>query len=120
MRPISKPMCANRFLLAAFFSGIAALGFFLAPAFAADSGNLGAHRTANPAEFQQVLEKKCIVCHTQERIDIAIKARRSLEKIQQRMIERGAELSERDKSVLGTFWGSPLRQIHQEENNSAE
>lgn len=101
-------MCANRGR-----TGVLALFLcagLLLPGTAFGAENLGAHSTANPEEFEQVIEKKCIVCHTRGRIDIAIKARRNLEKIQQRMIERGAELSERDKSVLGTFWGSPLRE----------
>lgn len=106
MKPISIPTCANKRSLPAL---LLCAGLLL-PATAAAAENLGAHRTANPAEFQQVIEKKCIVCHTQQRIDIAIEARRNLEKIQQRMIERGADLSERDKSVLGTFWGSPLQE----------
>ena len=61
-------------------------------------------------EFQRVIETKCTVCHTRERVDIAIKKRQDLEKIEQRMLEQGAVLSEGDKQVLGTFWGNPLKE----------
>jgi hypothetical protein len=72
--------------------------------------DLGAHRMRGMDEFQQVIETRCTVCHTRERVDIAIKKREELEKIEQRMLERGAVLSESDKRVLGTFWGSPLKE----------
>jgi cytochrome c peroxidase len=88
------------------------LCFFLSvPAFAAVAvEDLGAHRMRGMDEFQQVIDTKCTVCHTRERVDIAIKKRQDLEKIQKRMQERGAVLSESDKRVLGTFWGSPLKE----------
>lgn len=72
--------------------------------------DLGAHRMRGMDEFQQVIDTRCTVCHTRERVDIAIKKRQDLEKIEQRMLERGAVLSESDKQVLGTFWGSPLKE----------
>ncbi len=72
--------------------------------------DLGAHRMRGMNEFQRVIETRCTVCHTRERVDIAIKKRQELEKIEQRMLERGAVISERDKEVLGTFWGSPLKE----------
>jgi hypothetical protein len=71
---------------------------------------LGAHRLLGLGEFQQVIDTKCTVCHTRERVDVAIRERRNLEKIEQQMLERGAVLSERDRKVLGTFWGSPLKE----------
>lgn len=72
--------------------------------------NLGAHRLRGMDEFQQVIETRCTVCHSRERVDIAIKKSQELEKIEQRMLERGAVLSEHDRQVLGTFWGSPLKE----------
>lgn len=77
------------------------------PAWAVE--DLGAHRFRGMEEFQEVIEKRCTVCHTRERVDIAIRKRRSLEKLEQQMTERGAVLTERDREVLGTFWGSPLK-----------
>jgi len=71
--------------------------------------NLGAHRLRGMDEFQQIIDSKCSICHTRERVDKAIRNRENLERIEQQMIDRGAVLSERDKSVLGTFWGDPLK-----------
>ncbi|HXV22405.1 MAG TPA: hypothetical protein VD811_15585 [Desulfuromonadales bacterium] len=85
--------------------------FLSLPPFAAVAvEDLGAHRMRGMDEFQRVIDTKCTVCHTRERVDIAIKKRQDLEKIQQRMLERGAVLSESDKRMLGTFWGSPLKE----------
>jgi hypothetical protein len=69
----------------------------------------GAHH-ADMTEFQQILDERCTVCHSRDRVDIAIRERQDLEKLQRQMEERGAVLNERDKSVLGTFWGSPLKE----------
>lgn len=38
-----------------------------------------------------------------------MRAKVALGPLLQHMIERGAVLNERDRSVLGTFWGSPLK-----------
>ncbi len=70
--------------------------------------NLGAITPKTLDDFQQVIDSRCTVCHTRERVDTAIQKRRALEKLEQQMIERGAILNERDKEVLGTFWGSPF------------
>jgi hypothetical protein len=61
------------------------------------------------ATFQETIESRCTVCHTRERVDAAIRAQKDLEPLLQHMIERGAILSDRDRKVLGTFWGSPLK-----------
>ena len=61
------------------------------------------------ATFQETIEARCTVCHSRERVDEAIRAQSDLEPLLQHMIERGAILSERDRKVLGTFWGSPLK-----------
>jgi len=72
--------------------------------------DLGAHRMRGMDDFQKVIDTRCTVCHTRERVDIAIKKRQNLEEIQQRMLEQGAVLSESDRRVLGTFWGNPLKE----------
>jgi len=71
--------------------------------------NMGAIAYQGPAEFNKVIDEKCTVCHTREPVDEAIKKHKDQLEIQQRMIERGAQLTERDKTVLGTFWGNPLK-----------
>lgn len=60
-------------------------------------------------DFQRTIDTRCIACHTRERVDAAIAQGRSFEEIQQRMLARGAVLTERDKDVLGTFWGNPMK-----------
>jgi len=88
-------------------------GLMLLPALcwgtAGEVKDLGAHRLRGMDEFQQVIDSKCTVCHTRQRVDVAIRNRENLERIEKRMIERGANLTEKDKSVLGTFWGDPLK-----------
>jgi CRISPR/Cas system-associated protein Cas10 (large subunit of type III CRISPR-Cas system) len=61
------------------------------------------------ASFQETIEARCTICHTRERVDEAIRAQRDLAPLIEHMVERGAILSERDRKVLGTFWGSPLK-----------
>jgi mono/diheme cytochrome c family protein len=61
------------------------------------------------ATFQETVEARCTVCHTRERVDAAMRAQKDLDTLLQHMIERGAILSDRDRKVLGAFWGSPLK-----------
>jgi hypothetical protein len=67
------------------------------------------HRLPGNDEFQNTIENRCTICHTRDRVDKALGQEEDLDVLLQRMIERGAIISERDKSVLGTFWGSPLK-----------
>lgn len=68
------------------------------------------HKLPGNDGFQSTIEARCTICHTRERVDEAIGQQQDLEALLQRMIERGAILSESDKKVLGTFWGSPLKE----------
>lgn len=68
------------------------------------------HRLPGNDEFQGTIENRCTICHTRGRVDRALGQGEDLDDLLQRMIERGAIVSERDKSVLGTFWGSPLKE----------
>jgi len=70
--------------------------------------NLGAITPTSRDDFHKVIDNRCGICHSRERVDVAIRQRQSLEKLQQQMIERGAVLDNRDKEVLGTFWGQPF------------
>ena len=67
------------------------------------------HRLPGNDEFQGTIEARCTICHTRTRVDEARGQQAELDALLQRMIERGAILSERDQKVLGTFWGSPLK-----------
>jgi cytochrome c553 len=106
MKPISTPSSVNKLL------ACLALGTALAatPALAAVSAAPGETLPfEGAATFQETIEARCTVCHSRERVDEAIRAQSDLEPLLQHMIERGAILSERDRKVLGTFWGSPLK-----------
>ena len=105
MKPTSIPLSVNKALL-----GVALLaGFAGSPAFAAVPGVPGeALPFEGSATFQETIEARCTICHTRERVDEAIRAQKDLTPLLQHMVERGAILSERDRKVLGTFWGSPL------------
>lgn len=52
----------------------------------------------------RVLDEKCVACHNRQRIEIAVRERKDLEEITRRMEQKGAKLSEKDRSVLGVFW----------------
>ncbi|NJC87005.1 MAG: hypothetical protein FIB02_00490 [Desulfuromonas sp.] len=81
-----------------------------APAGAAVSATPGkTPRLEGGATFQEIIEKRCTICHTRERVDAAMRNQADLDALLRRMIERGAIISERDRKVLGTFWGSPLK-----------
>ena len=70
---------------------------------------LGAHRLQGMDEFQRVIDTKCTLCHSRERVDVAMRRHDDLEGLEKRMIEKGAVLTKEDKTVLGTFWGDPLK-----------
>lgn len=78
------------------------------PARAVDQ-HLGAHDLHRGETFERVIDTRCTVCHTRERVDQAIREQRSLEELQKRMIRQGAILTEGDRKVLGTFWGEALK-----------
>jgi hypothetical protein len=81
-----------------------------APAGAAVSAVPGdVNRLEGGATFQEIIESRCTICHTRERVDAAIRSQADLDALLRRMSERGAIVSERDHKVLGTFWGSPLK-----------
>lgn len=106
MRPISTPSSVNKpfaTLLAGSLLAAASASVAIAAA-APDSAGF-----AGMANFQETIEKRCTVCHSRERVDAAMRAKVALGPLLQHMIERGAVLNERDRSVLGTFWGSPLK-----------
>lgn len=97
-------MCVNKSLL------LLLAGLLLPLAAAAVPGAVhDVHKLPANDEFQETIEARCTICHTRARVDKAIGEQADLEELLQRMIERGAILSERDQKVLGTFWGSPVK-----------
>ncbi|HEY5974484.1 MAG TPA: hypothetical protein VIU41_07040 [Geobacteraceae bacterium] len=58
----------------------------------------------------KVIDEKCLVCHNRQRIDAAVKSRRDMEKILVQMEKKGVALTERERQVMGHFWGkNPLK-----------
>ena len=67
------------------------------------------HSLPGSDELQSTIEARCTICHMRDRVDAEMGLLVDIDTLLQRMIERGAILSERDQKVLGTFWGSPLK-----------
>ena len=105
MKPTSILLSVNKLLAVLLLSGLAT-----APAFAAVSPlPANAVPVEGAAAFQETIEARCTGCHSRERVDEAIRAQKDLTPLLQHMVERGAIVTERDRKVLGTFWGSPLK-----------
>lgn len=70
---------------------------------------LAAEPAANQEEFNRIINEQCVKCHTRDRIDEAIRNGDNVEAILEKMLRFGVNLTERDRNVLGTFWGEPLK-----------
>lgn len=101
-------MYANNYLKALIL--LAALFLLPVTATAVPVATNDVHRLPGNDEFQNTVENRCTICHTRGRVDKALGQEEDLDALLQRMIERGAIISERDRNVLGTFWGSPLKE----------
>lgn len=66
-------------------------------------------RVRQQQAFEQVIDQRCTLCHTRERIDQARRQGRNLGEIQRRMLDRGAVLTEQEQSTLKAFWGDPIK-----------
>ncbi|GFO64954.1 cytochrome C [Geomonas paludis] len=76
----------------------------------ASGKNLGSVTGGTFKEAHLVIDKKCVSCHTAERIENAIAAGKDMQKIQHRMELRGVRLTADEQSVLGIFYKeSPLK-----------
>ena len=71
-------------------------------ALAADSGSV--------EEYRRIIETRCSGCHEANRIERAMLNGDNINEILNKMQRMGAELTPRDKDVLGIFWGSPLKE----------
>jgi len=57
-----------------------------------------------------VIDNKCVSCHSGKRIEEALAAGEDMQKIQQRMEQKGVKLTADEQTVLGIFWkDSPLK-----------
>lgn len=59
----------------------------------------------DPKEYREIIERRCTLCHSQERIEKSIAAGENMGEILSKMMRMGAQLTEREKEVLGIFWG---------------
>ena len=84
---------------------IIAVSFWTTPAFA--------WLEAVSPDMSHVLLERCTSCHNLDRVDKALRDGRDIEEIQSAMVARGAVLSEKDKQILGTFWG-PATELEEE------
>lgn len=100
-------MFANRGVLALLLLAAGGLLVLAAPCVAVEPA-ADPHRVISSSEFQETIEGRCTACHNRDRVDQALGRGEDLDSLLQKMIERGAILNERDRSVLGTFWGSPV------------
>ena len=64
----------------------------------------------DPKEYQEIIKKRCTICHDQQRIEEAIKSGENMTQILNKMMSMGATLTDREQKVLGTFWGSPTKE----------
>ena len=80
---------------------------------AADIGsNLGSVKGGDFNDPHSIISNKCTTCHTAQRIDAALAAKKDMFKIQQEMEKKGVTLSEKERDVMGIHWNqqSPLKQ----------
>jgi hypothetical protein len=57
-----------------------------------------------PRAENRLIDEKCLGCHNRQKIDAAVKQRKSMEKIMRQMEEKGVTLTDADRQVLGHFW----------------
>ena len=75
-----------------------------------DGSNLGSVRGGDFTKVREILEKKCTPCHSSEKIDAALKSGKDMNMIQQKMENRGVQLSGDEREVLGIYWTrNPLK-----------
>ncbi|MBE0501468.1 MAG: cytochrome C [Desulfuromonadales bacterium] len=60
-------------------------------------------------EYRDIIENRCTSCHAAARIEQAMAEGSDITEILNKMQQMGAELTTRDKNILGVFWGSPLK-----------
>ena len=53
---------------------------------------------------EAILDKKCTVCHSKDKINIALSSGKDMNAIQKQMEKKGAHLTSNERDVLGIFW----------------
>lgn len=73
---------------------------------------LGAVTGGEFKQAHEVINKKCVACHTEDRISAAFLSGKNMAKIQQEMEKKGAKLDPKEREVLGIFWKqTPLKPV---------
>ena len=81
-----------------------------APSALTSGSNLGAVTGGDFKKAHEVINQKCVTCHTSERIEAAMASGRDMVQIQKAMEKKGVKLDSREHEVLGIFWKqSPLK-----------
>jgi mono/diheme cytochrome c family protein len=71
----------------------------------------GAGAVTDPLqEYRAVAQNRCTGCHSLDILEKTIAEGRSINDLIDMMRKRGAIITDADKSVLGTFWGNPLKE----------
>ena len=78
----------------------------------ATGSNLGAVTGGDFNKAHEVIDRKCVTCHSAERIEAARKSGKDMTKIQHSMEKKGVKLDSNEHEVLGIFWTqSPLKGV---------
>ena len=73
---------------------------------------LGAVTGGDFKKAHEVIDTKCVTCHSSERIDAAFAAGKDMAQIQLEMEKKGVKLDAKEHEVLGIFWKqSPLKKL---------
>ena len=92
------------------FSFTTAWALWEAPSSVSSGTNLGAVTGGDFKKAHQVINQKCVTCHTSERIDAAMAAGKDMLQIQKQMEKKGVKLDSNEHEVLGIFWKqTPLK-----------
>ena len=60
------------------------------------------------SEATTIFDEKCLACHNRQLIDDALKERREMDQVLRSMEKRGVFLTDREKKVIGHFWGQKM------------
>ncbi len=94
------------------FSITTAWAVWEAPPTGIAATNLGAVTGGDFKRAHDVIDKKCVTCHTTERIDAALASGKDMFQIQLAMEKKGVKLDSNEHEVLGIFWRqTPLKRV---------
>ena len=65
--------------------------------------NLGAV-TGGEFTGNQIIDQRCVSCHSRQRIDDAVKQQKDMGAITRTMEQKGVRLTDKEREVLGIYW----------------